>query len=315
MSDTPRAAYIFPGQGAQYVGMGQALHAGSEAARQVLDQTSDILGFDMMALCFAGDEKELSQTANCQPAILAVSIAALRAAQDVLGEKLPAPAAVAGLSLGEYSALVAADALSFEDALALVRKRGQFMQEAGQQNPGGMTSIIGIKDEQVILDVCDEASEFGVVVPANFNCPGQVVISGEKPAVERAGELAEAAGAKMVIPLKVSGAFHSPLMAPASERLEEQIGQTELRDPRLPVLSNVTGEPVADGEEAKTRLVEQLCRPVLWTKSMQRMIDDGVEVFYEIGPGTVLAGLMRRIDRSKTVINIESPEDLEKLAS
>ena len=314
MSETPKVAYLFPGQGAQYVGMGQSLQAENEVGRELLEQANDVLGFDLIGLCANGDEAELSQTANCQPAILAVSVAALRAAQAALGDRLPAPAAVAGLSLGEYSALVAAGALSYEDALQLVRKRGQFMQDAGEQNPGGMFSIIALKDEEVV-EICEEASAAGEVVAANFNCPGQVAISGEGPALEKAGELAKARGAKMVIPLKVSGAFHSKLMAPASERLEQEIQQTTFQPPGVPVISNVTADAVADADEAKQRLVEQLCNPVLWTKSIQKLIDDGVEVFYEIGPGKVLAGLMRRIDRSKRVINIETPEDLAALAT
>lgn len=314
MSDTPKVAYLFPGQGAQFVGMGRSLHAGNDAGREALEQANEVLGFDLLDLCFNGDEAELSQTANCQPAILAVSVAALRAGQAVLGDRLPAPAAVAGLSLGEYTALIASGVLSYKDGLRLVRKRGQFMQEAGEQNPGGMCSIIGLKDEEVV-DICREASDAGEVVAANFNCPGQVALSGEKPALEKAAELATERGAKMVIPLKVSGAFHSKLMAPASDRLEQEIRKATFMAPQVPVVCNVTAEHATDAEEVKQRLVEQLSSPVLWTKSMQKLIDDGVEVFYEIGPGKVLAGLMRRIDRSKKVVNIESPEDLAGLGS
>lgn len=314
MSDRPRVAYLFPGQGAQFVGMGRSLHAGSDVGRETLEEANEILGFDLLGLCFKGGEAELSQTANCQPAILAVSVAALRAGQAALGDRLPPPLAVAGLSLGEYTALVASGALSYKDGLRLVRKRGQFMQEAGEQNPGGMCSIIGLSDEEVV-DICKAASDVGEVVAANFNCPGQVALSGEKPALEKAAELAKERGAKMVIPLKVSAAFHSKLMAPASDRLEQEIRRTTFLEPQVPVVCNVTAQPTGDAQEAKQRLVEQLCSPVLWTKSMHRLIDDGVEAFYEIGPGKVMAGLMRRIDRSKKVVNIETSEDLESLAS
>ena len=314
MADTHKVAYLFPGQGAQTVGMAKSLYETNDAARDALDQANQILDFDLLGLCFDGPQEELNQTANCQPAVLAVSLAALRAAQATLGDKLPAPTAVAGLSLGEYSALAAAGAISFEDALRLVRKRGQFMQDAGQQNPGAMCSVLGLDDEQVVA-ICQEASALGEVVAANFNCPGQVVCSGEKGPLDKVMELAKTAGAKKVVPLKVSAAFHSKLMAPASDRLAKEIEAIPFQPPQVSVVANVTADYVSSPDEAKQRLVQQLCQPVQWTQSMQKLIADGIEEFYEIGPGKVLAGLMRRIDRSKKVINIETADHLAQLGA
>lgn len=313
MSDTPKVAYIFPGQGAQEPGMGKTLYEAYEEARARLDRANELLGRDLTGLMFDGPKEELDQTNNCQPAILAHSAAALAAAQAVLGDQLPKPDVVAGLSLGEYTALMAAGVLTFDDAVQLVCKRGQFMQDASDQNPGGMCSIIALSDDDV-EQVCKDASDAGYVVPANFNCPGQVAVSGEQAGVDKAAELAKERGAKMAVHLDVAGAFHSKLMEPAAARLAAEIERTPFRDFRAPVVANVTADVVPTPADAKQLLVKQLMRPVMWAKSMQKLIDDGVDVFYEIGPGKVLSGLMRRIDRTKQVIRLGAADDLAALA-
>ncbi len=308
-----KTAYIFPGQGAQYVGMGRSLYETYEAARDVLDRADELLGYKLTELMFEGPKEELDKTDKCQPAILAHSAAALAAARAALGERLPPADAAAGLSLGEYTALMAAGVLQLDDAVRLVSQRGRFMQDASEQNPGAMCSIIALKDDEV-EQICREASDAGYVTPANFNCPGQVAVSGERPAVEKAAKLATERGAKMAVMLDVAGAFHSRLMAPAGDRLAAEIEKTPFAEPQIPVAANVTGDYVGSTQEAKQLLVKQLTQPVLWAKCMRKLIDDGVETFYEIGPGKVLSGLMRRIDRGKTVIRIGEAQDIEALA-
>ena len=307
-----KTAFLFPGQGAQYESMGRTLADVFPAARAVFDRANDALDFDVAKLCFEGSLEELSQTANCQPAIFVVSLAAFAVFVEKATVPLGQCSAMAGLSLGEYTALVAAEAISFEDGVRLVRKRGELMQQAGQTHEGRMSSILGLDDETV-QRICDEARDAGIVVPANYNCPGQIVISGEPAALAKAEALAKEAGAKKVVPLKVSGAFHSPLMAPAAMALREELERVEIRTPTTPVVANVSADYVRAPDEIRNTLVKQLEHPVRWTASMQRLAADGVETFYEIGPGKVLAGLMRRIDRSKTVVNLDGPDTFDTL--
>ncbi|MEW6354727.1 MAG: ACP S-malonyltransferase [Planctomycetota bacterium] len=309
-----KTAFLFPGQGAQFVGMGADLCEAFPAAAETFNQANDILGFDLKQICFTGPEEELTKTSVSQPAILVMSIAALRAMESAARDRAPTCEAAAGLSLGEYTALVAAGALQFEDAVRLVERRGAFMHEASVQNPGAMASIIGL-DDDAARAVCEEAAKNGIVSAVNFNCPGQVAISGEPDAVKAASELALARGAKMAVPLKVEGAFHSALMQPARERLAAEIEKVEFRKARVPVAANVSGEYVVEPDDIRVSLVEQLTRPVLWSGSMARLISDGVEQFYEIGPGKVLSGLLRRIDRSKKVVVVGTAKAVNELAS
>jgi len=306
-----RTMFLFPGQGAQQVGMGRDFYEKFDVARETFEEADAVLGFPLSDLCFNGPQEELNATDISQPALLVTSIAVLRSIESLDGDFTSD--ATAGLSLGEYTALVAAGSIEFADAVRLVRKRGQYMQEASEAHAGGMASIIGLEDE-VVIEICREASRDGVVVAANFNCPGQVVISGEKRALELACKMCEEKGAKMVVPLKVSGAFHSPLMRPAFEKLTEELAKTKISDARVPVVSNVTGDFVQKAEEIRKSLTDQLCNPVRWRAGMERCLRDGFDTFYEIGPGRVLAGLMKRIDRSKRVININSVADCMQVA-
>lgn len=289
-------AFIFPGQGSQFAGMGRSLFAGSMGARHVFEQADDILGFSLSSLCFNGPEDELEDTINAQPAILTTSIAFLEALREHWRRQDAAiePAYVAGHSLGEFSALVAADVLDFPDALRLVRERGRLMKEAGETQPGGMAAVIGL-DSAALEEVCTEAGSEGTVVVANDNCPGQVVISGEIAALERAMALARERRAKRVVRLGVSIASHSPLMARAAQQFTDIVDHIDLRDPRVPVVANASAEGMTTAAEIRREIGEQMIRPVRWTDSVRWMADAGVGTFLEIGPGKVLSGLTRRI--------------------
>lgn len=298
---------LFPGQGSQFVGMGRDLAERFEDAARVFERADEALGVPLSKLMWEGPDDELTATHNAQPAILTHSIAALA----VLGERLPNASFAAGHSLGEFSAHVAAGTLGFEDAVRAVRRRGELMHAAGQERPGTMAAILGLDDDALEAVCRDAAAEGGDCVPANFNAPGQVVISGDEAAVGRAMELAKEAGARRALPLNVSGAFHSPLMAAAEEGLRSHLGSADLADPAFPVVSNVTAEPVSDAGEARDLLVRQLTAPVRWTASMRTMRERGVERFFEIGPGNVLAGLMKRIDRGAEVTSLGTAEQVD----
>jgi len=281
-------AFIFPGQGSQYVGMARDFSAQNPQSSAFIAEADRILGAPLSTICFDGPEDTLRQTSNTQPAIFLHSMVAFRAISRLV------PAMVAGHSLGEYSALVAAEALSFEDGLRLVRLRGSLMQQAGETQKGTMAAIVGLSPE-VTEEVCREARAAGIVQPANFNSPGQIAISGSLEGVHKAMELARARGAKMVKELVVSGAFHSPLMQSAKDGLKAALDRTTIRDARIPVYANVTAEPVRKASEIRDLLYRQLTSPVRWEQSVRNMVRDGADVFYEIGPGKVLQGLVKRI--------------------
>lgn len=293
------AVFVFPGQGSQFVGMGRDLYEESAAARAIFDQADQILDADITRLCFEGPEEDLEQTYNAQPTILTVSVASLVALREraaAMGRRLN-PAFVAGHSMGEYTAMVAADVLDFADALRLVRERGRLMQESGVQTPGGMAAVIGL-DATTLEGVVRKARELGEVVLANLNSPLQSVISGEVAALLRAMELAKEAGARRVARLKVSIASHSPLMQQAAAQLSERLAGIHLREPRIPVVANITGQVIHSAAEIKRELAEGLCRPVQWTRSVLEMTSAGGRTFVELGPGQVLSGLIKRIDSS-----------------
>lgn len=302
----PRVAVIFPGQGSQYVGMGKDLYGRSEVARELFNRADAILGFPLSKICFEGPEDELRQTRNTQPAIFVHSIALWK----LLEWKDAAMAA--GHSLGEYSALVAAGALEFEDALKLVRTRGELMQRAGEENPGTMAAVIGL-DPQTVGEICCKAWTDGVVQAANFNSPGQIVISGSVSGVRKAMELAKERGAKMVKELVVSGAFHSPLMESAQDGLRQALESVPMRNARIPVYANVTAMPVQKADEIRSLLSQQLTNPVRWWESVENMVADGAGTFIEIGPGKVLQGLVKRINAAVQTLGVDRFEDLEKL--
>jgi [acyl-carrier-protein] S-malonyltransferase len=300
----PKVAHVFPGQGSQTVGMGLTLYQSSPKAREVFEQADEALGFPLSRLCFKGPEEKLRQTINAQPAIMTVSIACLRAASEING--VSKPAFVAGHSLGEYTALVAADVLSFIDAVRLVRERGRLMQEAGEIRPGGMAAVIGL-DKATLRIVCEES---GAEI-ANFNCSGQIAISGTKEAIARAMELAKAKGARSVIALQVSGAFHSTLMQPTIEGMSQAISKIDFRTPEVPIVVNSTAKAVTTTREVKDELLRQLCHCVQWQPTVEYMLAEGVSTFIEIGPGRVLSGLIKRISREVQVLNISDPESIK----
>lgn len=304
-------AYIFPGQGSQFVGMGADLYKGSAAARAVFDEADDTLGVALSKLCFAGDEEELRQTHNAQPAILTTSVAAMRALAEATGDnEASAPQFVAGHSLGEYTALVAAHSLSFAAALRLVRERGRLMQEAGQVCEGGMAAILGLDDSMVEL-LCQQT---GCEI-ANVNSDGQIVISGPKAAMVQALDLSRAMGARKAVPLVVSGAFHSSLMAPAVPGMKTALGQASFARPQVPVISNCTAEPLAHENDIPTELVDQMCRCVQWSRSVSYMARNGVKTFVEIGPGRVLTGLVKRIAKGAETITVGDMAAVRGLAA
>ncbi|MDP6460147.1 MAG: ACP S-malonyltransferase, partial [Gemmatimonadota bacterium] len=299
-----KAAFLFPGQGAQYVGMGAALAAEYPAARAVFDRASEVLGFDLAALCADGPEDALRETRNTQPALFVKSFAAWEVVRGVVRADF-----VAGHSLGEYSALAVAGAVSFEDGLRAVRRRGELMWESGVKRPGTMAAVLGMSGDAV-ENLCAEASAAGVVQPANLNCPGQVVISGSVPGVERAVELAPEHGAKRAMRLNVSGAFHSELMEDARDELAAFLDGIEIRDAAIPVVANVSAKPVTEAAQIRRNLVDQMTSPVRWEESMRFLLEAGVEVFTEIGAGRVLRGLLRSVDRKAKCSSVGNAETI-----
>ncbi|MDY4706090.1 MAG: ACP S-malonyltransferase [Prevotella sp.] len=286
-------AFVFPGQGSQFVGMGKDLYESNATAKQLFDKADEILGFKITDIMFSGTDDELKQTKVTQPAVFLHSVISALCMES--GEE---PSMVAGHSLGEFSALVYSGALSFEDGLRLVAARANAMQKACEANPGTMAAIIALPDDKV-EEICEEVSKEGkVVVPANFNCPGQLVISGEVDAINEACERMKAAGAKRALPLKVGGAFHSPLMQPAKEELQEAIEGTNFSTPKCPVYQNVDAKPHTNPAEIKANLIAQLTSSVRWTESVKNMIADGADDFTECGPGKALQGMIARIDRN-----------------
>jgi [acyl-carrier-protein] S-malonyltransferase len=301
-----RVAFIFPGQASQYAGMGKDLAEKFPAARAVFDEADRALGFSISRICFEGTEEELKQTPNTQPAILAVSVAAHRVLEAVQGI---APTFVAGHSLGEYSALVAGGALDFADAVKLVRMRGTFMQEAVPAGEGAMAAILGLSPATV-ADICKRAADGEIVSPANLNSPEQTVISGNAAAVKRAVEIASQNGAKRAVVLAVSAPFHCELMQPAQARMEPELHKVTFRDLRVPVVTNVDAEATSSGAEAREALLRQITMPVRWEDSIRELVEQGVKTFVEVGPGKVLSGLLRQIDRSVHSLNVEDEASL-----
>jgi len=301
-----KIAFVFPGQGAQYVGMAKDIVENYPEAMKVFEKASEKLGFDMKKLVFEGPEEKLKITKNTQPAILTASWAIYKAVQSA-GVM---PDYTAGLSLGEFTAHVLAGSLDFEDAVALVEKRGEFMQEEVPEGVGGMTAVLAL-DEETVESVCKEVAEIGYVACANYNCPGQIVISGELAALEAAGKILAKKGAKRVIPLKVSAPFHCDLLKGAGNRLSTELDSITFNDMDIPVYANVTGEKVSSVNDIRQLLVDQVSNTVKWTNTIKNMIADGVDTFIEIGPGKVLSGLIKKTDRSVTIMNVENMETLE----
>jgi len=309
MAELSKVAYVFPGQGSQSTGMGLDLYNSYPSAKEVFDRADASLGFSLSRLCFEGPEEELKKTHNVQPAILVVSVACLKALEEAAIANFPSPTFVAGHSLGEYTALVAAGVLSLADAVLLVRERGRLMYEAGLKNPGSMLAVIGLDEETVKNISFHSGTEI-----SNLNCPGQIVISGAIEALAKANELAKTRGARALIPLKVSGAFHSALMEPIITEFSKIVSSFEFHPPAVPIIANVTARPLIDVGPIKEELVKQLRNCIQWQGSVEYMMHNGVTNFYEVGPGKVLTGLIRRINSELQTFNISGIEDITQLA-
>lgn len=302
-----KLAFVFPGQGAQKVGMGKDFYDNYDVAKKMFKEADEALGYSIMKMCFEGPEEDLKLTANTQPAILTISCIA----NEILKENGIQPEITGGHSLGEYSALVAAGVLNFQDAVALVHKRGSYMQEAVPVGEGGMAAIIGV-DRDKIVEVCQQVSAESPVQAVNFNCPGQIVIAGATKGVEVAVEELKAAGAKKAVILPVSAPFHSTLMKPAAEKLAVELDKVTISDAKIPVVANVSAEILTKAEDIKASLVAQAASPVLWEDCVARMKEFGADVLLEAGPGKTLCGFNRRIDKTITSLNVEDVASLEK---
>ena len=308
MAEVKKVAYVFPGQGAQAVGMGKDLYDSFDSIKTLFRQADEAINFPITKMCFEGPEEELRKTINAQPALVLVSIACLRAAQETAGNKLPAPAFAAGHSLGEYTALAAAGVIDFSTAVYLSRERGRLMFEAGMKQSGAMSAVLGL-DEAVLAQICKETN----TVIANINCPGQLVISGASENIAKASEMAKAKGAARVTPLQVSGAFHSPLMQPAVPGMSAVLDKVNFKDPAIPIIANVTAQPLTKAGQFRDELINQLTSSVQWQKSVEYILGQGVKSFIEIGPGKVLAGLIRRISRDAEMVNIGDAASVKSL--
>jgi [acyl-carrier-protein] S-malonyltransferase len=304
-----KTAFLFPGQGAQSVGMGKDIAQEFPAAAAIYKKANDIVGYDLQDICFNGPQEKLDSTTISQPAIFVTSAALLEVFRN---NSAPAADVTGGLSLGEYTALYAAGAISFEDGLNLVQKRGNAMQAAADASQGSMVSVLGL-DEEKVRQLCEKAAEGEILVPANFNCPGQIVLSGTKSACERAEKLAAEFGAMKAIVLRVAGAFHSQMMSPAADTLSQALSQANISLPSIKVIANISANYYESPQQIRDGLTKQLTQSILWQNCMEKLLAEGVETFYEIGPGRVLTGLMRKINRRANILNISGAESLNEL--
>jgi [acyl-carrier-protein] S-malonyltransferase len=304
-----KTAYLFPGQGAQFVGMGKDVAEQFPVAKAIFYKAEKIVGFDLAKICFEGPAERLNTTTMSQPAIFTVSAAILEVMRTTTALK---PDVTAGLSMGEYTALYAASVISFEDGLLLVKKRGEAMQAAADASSGGMVAVIGL-DEEKTTALCREAGQGEILEPVNFNCPGQIAISGTKTACERAEKLAEKYGAMKTIRLEVAGAFHTAMMSPAAKALGDALAKIKIAEPDVRIIANINAEYYTSAAQIREGLTKQLAQPIYWQKCVERLLADGFDTFYEIGPGKVLTGLMRRISRRTNIINVSSSAAMGEL--